>query len=452
MDEYQWTNTHLLGVSGFPAVLWETLTRFGYTQRPAYRAREYVENGTQRCEVHVTIPQTAEHPDWDPITVTAFGAEYADTYQAAARQALTLFCEKHEREVGHTPSRFFPPSDYSRPAWLRRMETLEGVGQREDDPTLIATVRYLLALDGLYEAHRQEWRVSVHRAEEAEARERDLRAQLEQAQTEIAELEETLRSTIKVWNEDVHYLVTTLNETYSRCHTRHGGPNRRFTVKLGPHRHTHLAAPTYTSSDSESSGGSESFGDAADQFSGGSQQSGDAQHSAGAQPSGGFLLSAGSDAEHSLEVMVVPGDDPDEDMEDLPDTDDDDDEEVDDYWYEAPLELEDPRGDEDFDPDFEEDPEEDSEPEDYPVREVPFEDDQSEEPEESIADNIVDFTRDEEDAMDEEQPAVQEQPSGPQLVGDVDLLEYFRLLGDGELTDDGIDLAAEWRQDHGFDA
>ena len=104
MEGDGWTATYCLDVQGFPLILWETLMRFGYTQHPEYRGREYQEHGTSKCEVHVLVFETPEHTDWQPWSVVAYGAEYSETYQAAARKALLHFCEKHEKDTGRTPS------------------------------------------------------------------------------------------------------------------------------------------------------------------------------------------------------------------------------------------------------------------------------------------------------------------------------------------------------------
>jgi hypothetical protein len=48
------------------------------------------------------------------------------------------------------PMKYFPPLDHNRPAWEARVRTLEGLGPQEEDPTIMAMVSYLLALDNLF--------------------------------------------------------------------------------------------------------------------------------------------------------------------------------------------------------------------------------------------------------------------------------------------------------------
>ena len=53
--------------------------------------------------------------------------------------------------------KFFLVNDSTRLVFRSRMRRLEDLGQKEDDPTLFATVNYILALDQLYEIHRFKW-------------------------------------------------------------------------------------------------------------------------------------------------------------------------------------------------------------------------------------------------------------------------------------------------------
>ena len=69
----------------------------------------------------------------------------------AARKALRYLCQIYEKRLGHTPMRFFPPVKKNRPIWLARVRTLEGHGQRENDPTVPHMSAYILTLDELYD-------------------------------------------------------------------------------------------------------------------------------------------------------------------------------------------------------------------------------------------------------------------------------------------------------------
>ncbi|TVU17514.1 hypothetical protein EJB05_33554, partial [Eragrostis curvula] len=74
------------------------LQRFGYTDRPEYRSLSFVQDGTQYCEVQVTVLQPRTRPDLEPLTVTAFSTQSGDAHQIAARKTLLLFCQRHEEE------------------------------------------------------------------------------------------------------------------------------------------------------------------------------------------------------------------------------------------------------------------------------------------------------------------------------------------------------------------
>jgi hypothetical protein len=45
--------------------------------------------------------------------------------------------------------KYFPPFNRNCPAWGARVNTLEGLGPHEEDPTIVAMASYLLALDKL---------------------------------------------------------------------------------------------------------------------------------------------------------------------------------------------------------------------------------------------------------------------------------------------------------------
>ncbi|MCQ8063992.1 hypothetical protein NP303_24825, partial [Salmonella enterica] len=106
-------------------------------------------------------------PDIQPWNVSATGFRRKDTYQAAARKALRYLCQIYERHIGRTPMRFYPPVKKNRPVWLARVRTLEGRGQREDDPTVLHMAAYLLTLDELYDEQAAKLKQQTRRAEDA---------------------------------------------------------------------------------------------------------------------------------------------------------------------------------------------------------------------------------------------------------------------------------------------
>ncbi|TVU09894.1 hypothetical protein EJB05_43393, partial [Eragrostis curvula] len=129
--------------------------RFGYTDRPEYRSLSFVENGTQYCEVHVTVLQPRTRPDLEPLTVTAFGTQSGDAHQIAARKTLLLFCQRHEEEVRDTPCRYFPLYEHTEAQWQYRLSALQGPDQREEDPTVVASAWCIMAMDSLFESRQR---------------------------------------------------------------------------------------------------------------------------------------------------------------------------------------------------------------------------------------------------------------------------------------------------------
>ncbi|TVU49488.1 hypothetical protein EJB05_00801, partial [Eragrostis curvula] len=121
--------------------------RFGYTDRPEYRSLSFVQDGTQYCEVQVTVLQPRARPDLEPMTVTAFGTQFGDAHQIAARKTLLLFCQRHEEEVRDTPCRYFPLYEHTEAQWQYRLSALQGPDQREEDPTVVASAWYIMAMD-----------------------------------------------------------------------------------------------------------------------------------------------------------------------------------------------------------------------------------------------------------------------------------------------------------------
>ncbi|TVU37380.1 hypothetical protein EJB05_10691, partial [Eragrostis curvula] len=129
--------------------------RFGYTDRPEYRSLSFVQDGTQYCEVQVTVLQPRTRPDLEPLTVTAFGTQSGDAHQIAARKTLLLFCQHHEEEVRDTPCRYFPLYEHTEAQWQHRLRALQGPDQREEDPTVVASAWYIMAMDSLFESRQR---------------------------------------------------------------------------------------------------------------------------------------------------------------------------------------------------------------------------------------------------------------------------------------------------------
>jgi hypothetical protein len=65
--------------------------------------------------------------------------------------------------------KYFPPLNRNRPTWEARVQTLENLGALKDDPTVVATIGYLLALDNMCNQQGLQVKSLIARAEAAEA-------------------------------------------------------------------------------------------------------------------------------------------------------------------------------------------------------------------------------------------------------------------------------------------
>ena len=74
--------------------------------------REFEEHGTDKCVVTVYMGASQHHDEW---SITASGHRFKDTYQVAARKALSALCQIYEVKVADTPIRYFPPWQRDRP-------------------------------------------------------------------------------------------------------------------------------------------------------------------------------------------------------------------------------------------------------------------------------------------------------------------------------------------------
>jgi len=187
-----WTTTYCINEDGFPRVLYAATVRLGIPERPEYVGREFVEHGTESCEVTIHIGASDKYLEMQPCSVTATGARMPDTIQLAARKVLRYLCQMFEWHLGSTPMMYFPPLDRSRPAWAARIRNLESPAGTEKNPTVVAMSGYLLSLDDLCNQLHQRVRDLIQRAEGAESRWRRAKLAVAQAEARAAEAESCL--------------------------------------------------------------------------------------------------------------------------------------------------------------------------------------------------------------------------------------------------------------------
>jgi hypothetical protein len=98
-----WITTRCIQEEGFPQVLYATTARLGISDHPKYVGHEYVEDGTEYCEVTVHIGASGRFPEMGPWCVTATGTRLSDTYQLVAHKALMCLCQMCESHLGPMP-------------------------------------------------------------------------------------------------------------------------------------------------------------------------------------------------------------------------------------------------------------------------------------------------------------------------------------------------------------
>jgi hypothetical protein len=104
-------HTNALYWEGFPRLLWESLQVFGYTEPPPYDGVEYDEEGVPRCRVKMIVPPHPTLSLWQPFEVNVIGHRLIDTFEAAAMEAIHIFCNQHPEEVAGYPIGLFPAMD-----------------------------------------------------------------------------------------------------------------------------------------------------------------------------------------------------------------------------------------------------------------------------------------------------------------------------------------------------
>jgi hypothetical protein len=138
-------HTNALHWEGFPRLLWESLQVFGYTEPPPYDGVEYDEEDVPRCRVKMTIPPHPTLSLWSPIEVNVVGHRLADTFEAAAIEAIHTFCDQHPEEVAGYPIGLFPAMDSRDPEWTFRVAYCDHLLGTLAGETLRTAVRFMSA-------------------------------------------------------------------------------------------------------------------------------------------------------------------------------------------------------------------------------------------------------------------------------------------------------------------
>lgn len=90
-------------------------------------------------------------PDWPSFGISAYGLAPEDTWESAALQLLTQFCQLHPLEVTLDPIGLFPARNRLDPAWLDRVRNIEVLATTYSMVTISTNIRCMTALYRLIE-------------------------------------------------------------------------------------------------------------------------------------------------------------------------------------------------------------------------------------------------------------------------------------------------------------
>ena len=109
----------------------------------------------QRCHVQLALLPTPTHPEWPLLDLEVAGSRLMDTWEAAALQALTMFCAQHPVEVTLLPIGIFPAANYEDPAWLDNVEHADILGYICPHETVLTSMRCMNSLFRLYQRQQE---------------------------------------------------------------------------------------------------------------------------------------------------------------------------------------------------------------------------------------------------------------------------------------------------------
>jgi len=132
---------------------------------------------------------------------------------------LSWTIAKYLRKTSNTPhARFFPVPNQTTPTWCEKLQALENIGRQMPDAIMPFTVKYLHALDALYEDQHRELMRWVTKTRDTEAEVRALQLELEEAHKQMA-----------IITDKMEFYRRELKETLER--TRYKNPSRKMTKK-----------------------------------------------------------------------------------------------------------------------------------------------------------------------------------------------------------------------------
>ena len=107
---------------------------------------EYRGATCRRWYLHLPV-----RPEWPQLGISTCGHTLEDTWESAALQILTQFCQLHPFEVLLDPIGLFPARDRMDPAWLDHVNNIEVLATSHSLVTISTTTRCMSALYRLIE-------------------------------------------------------------------------------------------------------------------------------------------------------------------------------------------------------------------------------------------------------------------------------------------------------------
>jgi hypothetical protein len=93
----------------------------------------------------MTIPQHPFRSLWQPIEINVVGFRLVDTIEAAALEAINIFCDQHPVEVAANPIGLFPAMNSCDPEWVFRVSQCGHLLGDLAEETLCTMIRFMNA-------------------------------------------------------------------------------------------------------------------------------------------------------------------------------------------------------------------------------------------------------------------------------------------------------------------
>jgi hypothetical protein len=93
----------------------------------------------------MSIPPHPTLSLWQPIEVNVVGHRLADTFEAAAMEAIHVFCDQHPEKVAGHPIGLFPAMDSHNPEWTFKVTYCDHLLESLAGETLRTAVRFMNA-------------------------------------------------------------------------------------------------------------------------------------------------------------------------------------------------------------------------------------------------------------------------------------------------------------------